>query len=320
MKKQLVEFIKSNGRTLKVDMNNYRHFITFQEHSKNIMYIYMSKVYIGRTRSQEEREQVTLEFNGKFEFAGMFNMNDEEIYFASYDFEKLLGDDYNDNNDYSNVKQEVAGLIEQRVAELINNDAKSLEKYNDKSEYYGHEEKMQSLFEDRRVADARRLFLNGEKPEDITYKCSLGDNAISSESVLKYFTQGENFINEYAVNHIESKYKQIKYAIAYYQVLKEDLQALYEDKSNSVYTIKALQEAMATGDYKTVNVTVNKDGKELTFKTEARSIGIDRSYYSSYDILAKDREEFYKTFGKHADYNAMEITKITYGRKTLYTK
>ena len=36
------------------------------------------------------------------------------------------------------------------------------------------------------------------------------------------------------------------------------------------------------------------------------------------DIPASDRKEFERLFGRYADYNAEDITKITYGRNTIY--
>ena len=43
-----------------------------------------------------------------------------------------------------------------------------------------------------------------------------------------------------------------------------------------------------------------------------------RNYYSAYHIQARDRQEFQDMFGRHADYDAKDIIRITYGRKTIY--
>ena len=58
--------------------------------------------------------------------------------------------------------------------------------------------------------------------------------------------------------------------------------------------------------------------KELTFKTAANSLTGHRNYYSTYDIPAQDRREFERLFGRGANYSAEDITRITYGKKTLY--
>ena len=43
-----------------------------------------------------------------------------------------------------------------------------------------------------------------------------------------------------------------------------------------------------------------------------------KNRYSTYDIPASDRREFERTFGRYSDYSAEDVTKITYGRNTIY--
>lgn len=98
---------------------------------------------------------------------------------------------------------------------------------------------------------------------------------------------------------------------------------MLNDVEHPVHFTKRVIEAMKTGDYKTVNVTVTKeDGSTCTFKTGASRLYYDNTfgYYSSYDIAPRDRTKFYEAFGKHADYRVKEIEKISYGKKVLYTK
>ena len=82
--------------------------------------------------------------------------------------------------------------------------------------------------------------------------------------------------------------------------------------------MKAITDAVKDSGAKAVTVTIQKDGAELTFKTAADSLTGHRGYYSTYYIPAQDRREFERMFGRNADYNADEITRITYGKKTIY--
>mgnify|MGYP000376354091 CR=1 FL=1 len=68
---------------------------------------------------------------------------------------------------------------------------------------------------------------------------------------------------------------------------------------------------------KTVNVTVQKDGVELTFKTSAESLKL-KSQYSTWYIAPSDRLQFRHLFGAGSDYSAEDIIRIAYGRSTLY--
>lgn len=61
-----------------------------------------------------------------------------------------------------------------------------------------------------------------------------------------------------------------------------------------------------------------KNDVEMTFKVPASGLKGYQTYYDSWDIPAADRREFYEAFGKSADYTVEDITKITYGRNTIY--
>ncbi len=91
-----------------------------------------------------------------------------------------------------------------------------------------------------------------------------------------------------------------------------------QDTSNPIHRMKAITDAVKASGAKTVTVTVQKDGTELTFKTEASSLIGYRNRYSTFDIPAQDRREFEQLFGRYADYTAEDITRITYGRNTIY--
>ena len=43
-----------------------------------------------------------------------------------------------------------------------------------------------------------------------------------------------------------------------------------------------------------------------------------RNNYSTFHIPAADRRKFEEAFGRHAEYTAEDITRITYGRNTIY--
>lgn len=91
-----------------------------------------------------------------------------------------------------------------------------------------------------------------------------------------------------------------------------------QDIENPLHRMKAITDAIRSSGAKTVTVTVQKDGQELTFKAEANSLTGHRSYYSTYNIPAQDRREFERVFGRHSSYSAEDIARITYGRNTIY--
>ena len=66
-------------------------------------------------------------------------------------------------------------------------------------------------------------------------------------------------------------------------------------------------------------VTIHKDGQDFTFKTEASVLRRDcTNTYGTWYIVAADRREFERRFGRSAEYAPGEIVRITYARKVLY--
>ena len=82
--------------------------------------------------------------------------------------------------------------------------------------------------------------------------------------------------------------------------------------------MKAITDAIEGCGAKTVSATVQKDGQELTFQTAADYLTGHRNYYNTSGITASDRREFERLFGRYTNYTAEDITKITYGRNTIY--
>lgn len=98
----------------------------------------------------------------------------------------------------------------------------------------------------------------------------------------------------------------------------DDYQMLSQDSDAPVYRMRAITDALQKSGAKTVNVTVQKDGVELTFKTSAESLKGLKSQYSTWYIAPSDRLQFRHLFGAGSDYSAEDIIRIAYGRSTLY--
>lgn len=317
MRKQLVEFITGAEKLQLFQDKGWNCFVTAHEVEKGILYIYINRSY-NRSNS------TSLEFGGKFEFAGVYNKRDGEFYFCSYELSNLLGDEYNASEfDDAPMQAKIASLINSKVMELIDNDVKNLEKYTDNSTYHWLERDLEYIKEygckDRTVEN----IIAGKTIEDIVVAYDMKPDRISSRAMIEYLIKGEEFILDRAIREIEGNYKQLQYQFEKNEIVKKEMVEILNDAEHPVHYTKRVMEAMLTGDYKTVNVTVTKeDGNTCTFKTEAGCLYYDNtfSYYSSYNIVAKDRSKFYEAFGKHADYRVKEIEKITYGKKVLYTK
>ena len=68
-----------------------------------------------------------------------------------------------------------------------------------------------------------------------------------------------------------------------------------------------------------MNVTIQRDGKDFTFKYPAFNLGCNAYMdYHSWDMPAKDRENFRNMFEEGSRFYPQEITAISYRGKTIY--
>ena len=112
--------------------------------------------------------------------------------------------------------------------------------------------------------------------------------------------------------------KNIEELLSNYMVVPE-IQREYVWGSNK-NIVNQFIDSIKDNKFLTVNVTINKDGLEDTFKYEAQALRnqYNSIYLPTYNITnLKGREKFYKLYGD-SDFYYNEIVKITYGKKDLY--
>lgn len=316
MKREIINFITGQERMYTLKHSSWNYFLSAQDFSETITYLYLSRNY-------SRDEKCELEFGGKFEFAGLYNKKDGEIYCCSYDLANILGDEY-DSGQFGQgaLKTRIMNLVNEKVCELINNDVKSLDRFEDNSVYYGYDRDLEYLKNHSKRSYAIDNILKGHNVDDVKFGWSISDRAIDTQDILNYLTIGDDFITSRAVKEIEKNHKFMQFNFIKNEYTREAMQELIADIEHPVHYTKRVIDAMNSGDYKTVNVTAVKNGVECTFKIEADCLRRDNtfSYYSSYNIIAKDRTTFYEAFGKDADLRVKDIEKITYGKKVIYNK
>ena len=213
------------------------------------------------------------------------------------------------------VMEDICGKINRRVEDILANDrsnlpvqevtgwqaARSLEYYQ---KYGAKEDAIQMLLEGCALDGA---FHSGYAMEELP-----------EAAFLAWLQDPEGFIQTEAEMYIKSNQENILLQFLENDALLAEYQTLAEDTGSPIHRMKAITDAMKTSGAKMVTVTIQKDGMDLTFKTAADSLMGHRNFYGTYDIPAADRREFERLFGRRADYNAEDITRITYGKKTLY--
>ena len=135
---------------------------------------------------------------------------------------------------------------------------------------------------------------------------------------MAWLQNPEGLIQTEADQHI--KINQEKFLLQFLKndALVAEYQAIVQNTDSPLHRVKAISEAIKTSGAKTVTVTVQKNGEELSFRTGTTPLRGRYNSYSTSHIAAADRQEFERLFGRGANYCAEDITRITYGKKTLY--
>ena len=269
--------------------------------------------YLYQTAMEKDN---SISWSNSLSFCGVYNRKNQALYLTESTRRVLMdGRAPLVTESVPSMRRELCDRINQRVENVIANDRnnlpvrkitgdmalRSLQYYQE----YGAKE------------DAVRQFFDGEAP-DGQFHSGYTLNDLSETAFLAYIQDPEGFIQTETEMYIKTNQEKFLQQFLENDALLAEYRALTRDTDNPIHRMKAITDAVKASGAKTVTVTVQKEGQELTFKTEASSLTGYRNRYSTYDIQASDRREFEKLFGRYTDYNAEDITKITYGRNTIY--
>lgn len=213
------------------------------------------------------------------------------------------------------MTEEISGRINRWVEECIANDRNNLSAYEITGSRARYD--LKSYLEDGAKREAVERFFGGREP-DGQFRSAYALEELPEAAFLSYIRNPEDFVRSEAEQYIKDNQEKFLLQFLKNDALLAEYQALVQDVGNPLHKVKAISEAIKTSGAKTVTVTVQKAGEELSFRTGTTSLRGRYNSYSTSHIGAADRREFERLFGRHADYRAEEITKITYGRHTLY--
>lgn len=210
---------------------------------------------------------------------------------------------------------EISGMINRYVEDAIANDRNHLTV----REVTGWQEvrDLQYYQEYGAKEHAIQMFFDGEIPDEQFHSGYTLDE-LPEPAFIAYIRDPENFVQTEAEQYMKINQEKFLLQFLKSEALLAEYQALAQDTGSPIHRMKAITDAVKASCAKTVTVTVQKNGQELTFKASASSLTGHKNYYSTYDIPASDRREFEHLFGRHSDYSAEDITRITYGRNTIY--
>lgn len=213
------------------------------------------------------------------------------------------------------VVNEICDKINQRVESAIANDRDNLH-VRDITGWRAARE-LKDYLEDGAHREALDRFFGGNEP-DGQFHSGYALDHLPEAAFMAWLQDPEGFIQTEADQYI--KVNQEKFLLQFLKndALLKEYQTLVQNPDSPLHRVKAISEAIKSSGAKTVTVTVQKDGEELSFRTGTTPLRGRYNSYSTSHITAADRQEFERLFGPHTNYTAEDITRITYGKRTIY--
>lgn len=258
----------------------------------------------------------SISWNNGLSFCGVYDMQNRALYLEKDALKCFMEGRYPFIAEAgSSTVEEICGRVNRRVEEIIGNDRSNLPVREIADTLMLRD--LQYYQEYGAKEEAVRCLFGGRVP-DGQFHSSYTLDTLPEAAFLAYIQDPEGFIQTEANIHIKTNQEKFLLQFMKNDASLAEYQALMQDTGNPIHRMKAITEAVKASGAKTVTVTVQRDGKELAFKTAASSLTGHRNFYSTLDIPAMDRREFEWLFGRYSDYKAEDITRITYGRNTIY--
>ena len=269
--------------------------------------------YLYRTTMGQDN---AISWNNSLTFCGVYDMERRALYLTEDSLQPFMSGKFPLIAEIGpSMLETISGRINQRVEEIIANDRNNLP-VQEISGWQALNE-LRYYREYGAKGEAVERFFNSKEP-DGQFHSGYKLDSLPETVFLAYLQDPEGLVQTEAEQHL--KINQEKFLLQFLKndALLEEYQALVQDADSSIHRMKAIADAIKFSGAKTVTVTIQKAGEELSFRTGITPLrGYCSSYSTSY-IAAADRREFERLFGRHSDYKAEDITRITYGRNIIY--
>ena len=266
---------------------------------------------------QRQYHSTGIERGDKFEYAGLYCRRDGQVYDSRYDIRELSDETVRSTEA---LRETLKQAVRRTVEAAIGNDRANLRTpvVQDKRalEQLAHFQKYTA------PGEARKAYLSGEHEDDdftFTFQCDYTPDNWTEDSLLAYILDPAEYtaaeVVAYMANHQENMLSDFLRA----DMIAAEYTAILENPLNPIHRVKRIMAAVEASSAKTVTVTVCINDVEFTFKAEARQFCWDcTDHYSDWHIVAANRREFERLFGRNARYGPEDILRIEYARKVIY--
>lgn len=267
---------------------------------------------------QRQYSKEGLTRDSTFKYAGIYCRKDGLLYDAGYDLTSMEeNSEPLQSRSIEALREKLKAAVREKVEAAIGNDRSNLQVAEITDS--GLLSRLEYIHNYDAKDTARRRYLDTVDFEPPVFSCHYDPDHWKEDSLLSYIADPEGYARKQAEDYMAENQENMLFDFLYNDAVLKEYRAILADTGNPVHLIKKISAAMAATSAKTVNVTIRKNEKEFTFKTEAFSLRGDcGSHYNSWSIVAADRRKFEELFGRSADYTPEEILRITYARNVLY--
>ena len=271
-------------------------------------YLYCQRQYNG----------AGIERGDKFDYAGVYCKRDGLLYDGQYDIRELTD---TEGRSEEALRAELKRAVRQAIEDAVGNDRRNLRVTELSTE---RERKGLTDFQKFTApGKARAAYLNGEHDDNsgfaFTFRCRYDPANWTEDSLLAYILDPARYTAAEAAAYMETQQEDMLSDFLQADMVAAGYAALLGNPLNPVHRLKRIMAALNASPAKTVNVTICKDDVEFSFKAEAAQYRRDcGSLYSDWNIVAADRREFERRFGRNGQYGPEDILRIEYARSVLY--
>lgn len=301
MEQEFIEFLKSNNDTRKFICGSVQILVSKVKYNDKLDILYSLKSY----------NDELFDLKSPFVYSGIYDKENNKLFDLEYSVRNyLLKWEYNDERciDSYNIQEMINKDMNEKIRELVEDSKEDI-----------FDLKNAELGEPIEDKDVMSDFMDGYTHNTLKdyFKEYSSEKA---KNILEYLTNKESFIEEEARDFILDNHSDILKSLTISREKRKVLKQIEDNKEHPYHKIKSIIDSIRDKNYVTVNLTVNKDDKELTFKYDAHTLLLRYdTNLSSYSIdKLADRNKFEELFGRWSDFDYQDITKITYGRNTIY--
>lgn len=289
----------------------YRHTLMRVRKNANFDYLYAQSHY---------NSDSDIERGDKFEYVGIYCRRNGLVYDCQYNVRELFDEpEAQDARSEEALQKYLEAAVRSAVESAIGNDrnnlritelssARMLENLEHFREYSANEK-------------ARKAYLGIDGGFEFMFRCKYRPEQWTEDSLLAYILDPEGYVCIETQKYIDSHQEAMLSDFLQSDMVAAAYKEIIDNPSNPIHFVKRIMRAMSDSPAKTITVTIRKGGVDFTFKTEAREFRSDCvSHYSDWNIVAADRREFERLFGRSSHYGPADIVRIEYARSVLYEK